>query len=30
MLRNQHYLGLIKHKIESCPGGHPAIINRKL
>jgi DNA invertase Pin-like site-specific DNA recombinase len=22
MLRNQHYLGLIKHKIESHPGDH--------
>jgi hypothetical protein len=30
MLRNQHYLGLIKHKIESYPGTHPAIIDRIL
>jgi site-specific DNA recombinase len=30
MLRNQHYLGLIKHKNESYPGGHSAIIDREL
>jgi Recombinase len=26
VLRNPHYLGLIKHKKESYPGEHPAII----
>jgi DNA invertase Pin-like site-specific DNA recombinase len=30
MLRNPHYLGLIKHKHESYPGAHPAIIDRDL
>lgn len=28
MLRNRHYLGLIKHKKESYPGEHSAIIDR--
>jgi hypothetical protein len=28
LLRNPHYLGLIKHKKESYPGEHPAIIDR--
>jgi site-specific DNA recombinase len=28
VLRNPHYLGLIKHKKESYPGEHPAIIDR--
>jgi DNA invertase Pin-like site-specific DNA recombinase len=28
VLRNLHYLGLIKHKKESYPGEHPAIIDR--
>jgi hypothetical protein len=29
MLRNTHYLGRIKHKTESVPGEHPAIIDRE-
>ncbi len=29
MLRNPHYLGLIKHKKESYPGEHTAIIDRE-
>jgi DNA invertase Pin-like site-specific DNA recombinase len=29
MLRNPHYIGLIKHKKESYPGKHAAIINRE-
>src|SRR6185312_170116 len=29
LLRNPHYLGLIKHKNESYPGQHPAIIDRE-
>jgi hypothetical protein len=29
MLRNTHYLGRIKHKKESYPGEHPAIIDRE-
>jgi len=29
MLRNPHYLGLIKHKKESYPGEHAAIIDRE-
>jgi DNA invertase Pin-like site-specific DNA recombinase len=29
VLRNPHYLGLIKHKKESYPGKHPAIIDRE-
>jgi DNA invertase Pin-like site-specific DNA recombinase len=28
LLRNPHYLGLIKHKKETYPGEHPAIIDR--
>ncbi|MEO6911461.1 MAG: recombinase family protein, partial [Edaphobacter sp.] len=28
ILRNSHYLGLIKHKKEAYPGEHPAIIDR--
>jgi site-specific DNA recombinase len=28
LLRNSHYLGLIRHKKESYPGEHPAIIDR--
>jgi DNA invertase Pin-like site-specific DNA recombinase len=28
VLRNPHYLGLIKHKKESYPGEHPAIIDQ--
>ncbi len=29
MLRNPHYIGLIKHKKETYPGEHPAIIDRE-
>jgi site-specific DNA recombinase len=29
MLRNPHYIGLIKHKKESYPGEHTAIIDRE-
>ncbi len=29
MLRNSHYLGLIRHKKETYPGEHPAIIDRE-
>lgn len=28
MLRNPHYIGLIKHKKATYPGEHPAIIDR--
>jgi site-specific DNA recombinase len=28
MLRNPHYIGLIKHKMATYPGEHPAIIDR--
>ncbi len=28
MLRNPHYVGLIKHKKETYPGDHPAIIDK--
>ena len=30
ILRNPHYLGLIKHKKDSYPGEHPAIIQREI
>ncbi|MGB7189484.1 MAG: recombinase family protein [Acidobacteriaceae bacterium] len=30
VLRNPHYLGRIKHKKESYPGQHPAIIDREI
>jgi DNA invertase Pin-like site-specific DNA recombinase len=29
LLRNPHYIGLIKHKKETYPGEHPAIIDRE-
>ena len=29
LLRNPHYMGLIKHKKERYPGNHPAIIDRE-
>jgi DNA invertase Pin-like site-specific DNA recombinase len=29
LLRNPHYIGLIKHKKERYPGEHPAIIDRE-
>ncbi len=29
MLRNPHYIGLIRHKKETYPGEHAAIIDRE-